>query len=78
MDLEIEYKNRPLKKVCENASEAKKKYGPKMAELIHKRIDQLRAAESVEFMIKYRIGRCHGLTGDRKKQFALDLLQPCT
>lgn len=47
-----------------------------MAKKIHQRIDELTAADSVEMMIQYHIGRCHRLTGDREGQYALDLEHP--
>lgn len=47
-----------------------------MAELIHLRIDQLNAAETVEKMINFSIGRCHQLNGNREGQYALDLVHP--
>ena len=47
-----------------------------MAELIHLRIDQLNAAETVEEMINFSIGRCHQLNGNRESQYALDLVHP--
>ncbi len=74
--MDIHYKTRKLQKVCTNASTARKTYGAEMAIKIHQRIDELHAIESVELMIKYRIGRCHALTGDRMNQYALDLVHP--
>lgn len=47
-----------------------------MAEIIHQRIDEIKAASSVEEMIQYSIGRCHKLKGNRKEQFAVVLVQP--
>ncbi len=47
-----------------------------MAELIHLRIDQLNAAETVEEMINFSIGRCHQLNGNREGHYALDLVHP--
>lgn len=47
-----------------------------MAELIHLRIDQLNAAETVEEMINFSISRCHQLNGNREGQYALDLVHP--
>lgn len=47
-----------------------------MAELIHLRIDQLNAAETVEEMINFSIGRYHQLNGNREGQYALDLVHP--
>ena len=44
-----------------------KHMGQQLAEKIHKRIDQLRSADSVEMMIQSRIGRCHPLMGKSRK-----------
>lgn len=74
--MEIEYKSRRLKKVCTIAREAEKEHGEKMAAKIHQRIDEITAADSVEQLIQYRIGGCHILKGNRKKQYAMDLVQP--
>ena len=43
---------------------------------IQQRIDELTAADLVEMMIQYYVGRCHSLTGNRAGQYALDLVQP--
>lgn len=58
------------------ASVAEREYGPKMAEKIHQRIDQIRAADTVEQMIQFGIGRCHPLHQNRKNQYAMDLVHP--
>jgi proteic killer suppression protein len=72
----IEYKNRRIEMVCTDAYEAEKKHGKAMAEKLQHRVDQIVAAISVEMMIQYRIGRCHQLTGNRKRQYAVDLIHP--
>ena len=74
--MEIEYKTRSIEKVCTDASIAEKKYGYEMAEKIQLRIDQIRAAATVEEMIRFKIGRCHPLQGNRKSQYAVDLVHP--
>lgn len=74
--MQIEYKNSKIKKICTNAYEAEKKHGKEMAEKIQLRIDQISAALSVEMMIQYKIGRCHSLKGNRKEQYAVDLVHP--
>lgn len=74
--MQITYKSRALEKVCTNAYEAEKKHGREMAEKIHQRIDELSAADHVETLIQFRIGRCHALTGNRKNQYAMDLVHP--
>lgn len=47
-----------------------------MAEKIQLRIDQIIAADSVEQMIQFHIGRCHPLRQNRKNQYAVDLVHP--
>lgn len=47
-----------------------------MADKIHQRIDELHAADTVEMMIQWHIGRCHPLTQNRKGQYAMDLIHP--
>lgn len=74
--IEIHYRTTKLKKVCQNAEVATKEYGNEMAEKIHMRIDQISAADNVEMLVRHRIGRCHGLQGDRKGQYAMDLVHP--
>ena len=66
--MEITYKTRKIEKVCTIASEAEKKYGSEMAAKIHQRID--------EEMVQFHIGRCHLLKGNRKGQYAMDLVHP--
>lgn len=74
--MQVNYKNRQIEKICTNASAATKKYGPRTAGLIHQRVDEIYAADSVEMLVQFRIGRCHQLVGDRKGQFAMDLEHP--
>ena len=74
--MKIQYKNSKLRKVCEDVSRAAKEYGEPMAEKIHLRIDQIHAADSVEELVQYHIGRCHRLTGQRQKQYAMALVEP--
>ena len=47
-----------------------------MSVIIQQRIEEIAAADTVKCMVKYRIGRCHPLKGDRDKQYAVDLMQP--
>lgn len=47
-----------------------------MANLIHQRVDQICAAESIEELVEYSIGRCHPLAGNRKGEYAMDLVHP--
>ena len=74
--MEVDYKSNSLKKICTNAAVAERTYGQKMAEKIHLRIDQIESASTVEELIQFHVGRCHMLTGDRKNQYAMDLVHP--
>ena len=74
--MEITYKNRKIGRVCTNASEALKCHGNLMAEKIHQRIDEITAVETIEEMLKFRIGGCHPLTGDRAGEYGMNLIHP--
>ena len=74
--MEITYKNKRIKKVCTDASTAERTYGTEMAVKIQQRICELSAAETVEFLMHFHIGRCHPLSQNRKGQYALDLVHP--
>lgn len=74
--MKVEYRNRSIEKVCTIASAAERSYGRQMAEKIQLRIDQIEAADTVEQMIQYGIGRCHPLHQNRKNQYAVDLVHP--
>lgn len=74
--MEIVYKTRKIQRVCEDASTATRAHGERMALLIHQRVDELRAAMSVEMLVQFRIGGCHPLTGNRASQYGMDLVHP--
>lgn len=74
--MEISYKNNKIMKVCTDAKVSDRTYGNEMSEKIQMRIGEIEAADTVEDMIKYRIGRCHPLTNNRKGQYAVDLVHP--
>ena len=76
LEMQIEYKNAKVEKVCTNTYEAEKKHGREMAAKIRMRIRQIGAAMSVEEMVTQGIGRCHPLKGQRKEQYAVDLVHP--
>lgn len=59
-----------------DAKIADRTYGNEMSQKIQMRIDEIRAVDTVEEMIQYRIGRCHSLSNNRKGQYAVDLVHP--
>ena len=74
--MQVTYRNKKLEKTCTNAKTAERTYGRDMADKIHQRIDEITAAECVEMMIQFRIGRCHLLSQNRQGQYAVDLIHP--
>lgn len=39
-------------------------------------MDEIDASGTIEEMVQYHIGRCHPLKGNRKGQYATDLVHP--
>ncbi len=72
----ITFKNKKLEKICTDAKTADRTYGKRMSAKIKQRMDEIRAADTVEMMIRFHIGRCHSLTQDRNGQYAVDLVHP--
>lgn len=74
--MEITYRNKKLRKICTDNRTAEKLYGRKMAEKLDMRLSEIAAADSVQMMVRFRIGRCHQLSNNRKGQYAVDLEHP--
>lgn len=70
--MEISFKKAKLKKQCNDDREAKKQFGTVMAKKLKRRMDDLKAAPTLEEM-RNLPGRCHELKGDRDGQLSLDL-----
>ena len=74
--MDITYKSNKIKRICTDAEIAERTYGREMANKIQQRIDEISAADTVELMLKFHIGRCHPLKQNRKGQYAVDLVHP--
>lgn len=74
--MDITYKNKKIEKICTDVKTAERTYGREMADKLHQRIDEIDAADTVEMMIQFHIGRCHPLTQNRKGQYAVNLVHP--
>jgi proteic killer suppression protein len=72
--MDIIVNNKKLKKILEDKSKIRKKYGTEMADKIMQRIDDMKCAENLEILMKLP-GNHHPLTGDRKGQFACNLVK---
>lgn len=73
--MQVEYKNKYLGRLCTDASYAAKEFSVRMAEELQKRIDQIQSMDTIEHLLQFHIGGCHKLKGDRKGQFAMDLVK---
>ena len=75
-DVDITYKNNKIRKICTDPKTADRIYGKEMTGKIYQRINEIRAADCVEMMVQFHIGRCHRLTQNRRGQYAVDLIHP--
>ncbi len=74
--MELTYKNEKLKNICENQKynrELTKDYGADVAKNLPKRINQLKAFDSLNDVPINPPFRRHKLTGNRKNKFAVDI-----
>lgn len=71
--MDISFKDKKLQALCEQSALAERKLGRKMAKKLRSRLSDLQAAAVVTDLCA---GRPHPLEGDRRGQFALDLVHP--
>lgn len=71
--MQISFKNKKLKALCEQSNLAQKELGAQMAKKLRSRLADLTAASVVADMCA---GRPHPLQGNRAGEFALDLVHP--
>lgn len=74
--MEISFFNSKLQKTCEDHSKLKTKYGAPQAQRIIRRINELQAAANLYDITLLPQARLHPLHGDRKGQFAVDIVHP--
>ncbi len=70
--MKISFRSRKLERLCNSDKEATKKLGPEGAVKLRQRLDELDAADTLDYM-RYLPGRCEELSGDRKGQISLRL-----
>lgn len=68
--MDIDYKSKKLRELCEKRAVAEKKLGTACARKLRSRLSDLEAASRVTDLVA---GNPHPLEGDRAGQFALDL-----
>ena len=74
--MDILFKTNKFRKECNDFKRLQKKYGQRRAELIRRRLDDLRAADILADIGHLPPARCHELHGDREGQLAVDLKYP--
>jgi toxin HigB-1 len=75
--LEISFRDRRIQKLCSIEKESTKRLGQRCARKLRARMMDLSAAQSLEDLRNVPgTGRLHELRGDRKGQFAMDLVHP--
>ncbi|MEQ8384183.1 MAG: hypothetical protein RH949_17675 [Coleofasciculus sp. A1-SPW-01] len=71
--MEIDFKDKKFKALCEQEKLAQRKLGEQMARNLQARLADLIAASSITELCA---GHPHSLKGDRAGQYALELVQP--
>ena len=71
--MEILFANSQIEEVCTSPERAVKKYGARCARILLDRMRQMRLAENIR-ELSQQSGHFHALTGERKGQWACNLL----
>ena len=71
--MEITFASTKLEKECNQEKLLVRRYGPERAKLIRRRLDEIRAADSLEVLGRLPQARCHELKADRAGQISVDL-----
>ena len=71
--MELRFANSQLEKLCTSPERAVKKYGARCARILLDRMRQMRLAENLR-ELSQQSGHFHALTGERKGQWACNLL----
>ena len=75
--MQICFRTNQLAKICNKASQARKKLGKDSALKLQQRLAQIHAAENLGVLTTFPVpGRCHPLKGKRSHQYAMDLKHP--
>jgi len=70
------FQDRKLEKACNDQSQLVRRYGPLRAKLLRRRLDEFRAAETLEVVRSLPQVRCHELKGNREGALSVDLDHP--
>ena len=73
--MQITFATTRMHKMCNSAAKLRGEWGPTMAKIIQRRLDDLAAAANLEVM-RTLPGRCHQLRGNLNGHFAVHLERP--
>ena len=74
--MDVSFPNARMRKLCNSQKELRGKYGPRMADLIARRLVELRAAITLADLRNLPGARCHELKQNLKGHLAVDLVHP--
>lgn len=74
--VQVTYARRKLERSCSSQPARARKWGPETARKLGSRLQELKAAETLDDMRTLPQARVHELKGDRKGQISLDLSHP--
>jgi proteic killer suppression protein len=74
--MDIIFKTKKFQKDCSDQKKLIRVYGQRQAKLIRRRLDELRAAATLDEVRRIPGPRCHELRGNRSGQFSVDLDHP--
>jgi len=74
--MELSFRNRKIEKIFNNFSILSQKYGNKQARKIIQRMNEFKAAESLNDIKMLQTPRLHSLTGKAKGYWSVDLIHP--
>lgn len=74
--MDILFSSTKLEKEFNDINLLQRRHGPRRAKLIRRRLDDLRAADSLFLLRQLPAARCHELKGDRAVQLSVDLDHP--
>lgn len=74
--MEIIFASIKLEKECNQEELLKRRYAAERAKLIRRRLDEIRAADSLQVLGTLRRIRCHEMKADRAGQISVDLKHP--
>ena len=72
-DIEIQYKDKKVEKLCTDLKKAKKDLPANVAEKLHALINLIESADNLKDIDELQIYHLHSLQGKREGQYALDV-----